>query len=189
MTRIIDIPTTDLFVPEIEAVKEIGSIPTMLEVICRITGMRFAAVARVTEDRWIACSVRDNIAFGLRPGSELKVQTTICNKIRASRQPVLFGDLTEIDNDDYLQVAKRYGFRSYISFPIFLKTGEFFGTLCAIDPNPANLNNPQTIGLFRLFSELIAYQLQEIALRDEAYSAVRDAAGRLDGPHFSSTLS
>jgi len=25
----------------------------------------------VTEDRWVACAVRDQIAFGLEPGGEL----------------------------------------------------------------------------------------------------------------------
>jgi len=30
----------------------------------------------------------------------------------------------------------------------------FFGTLCAIDPRPARLDTPQTIGMFKLFSEL-----------------------------------
>jgi signal transduction histidine kinase len=43
--------------------------------------------------------------------------------------------------------------------PIFLKDGSFFGTLCAIDPRPARLNNPQTLGMFRLFAELIAFHL------------------------------
>ena len=32
-----------------------------------------------------------------------------------------------------------YGFQSYISTPIFLKDGSFYGTLCAIDPRPAKL--------------------------------------------------
>jgi hypothetical protein len=46
--------------------------------------MGFAAVARVTEDRWVACAVRDDIQFSLQPGSELKVATTICSEIRAA---------------------------------------------------------------------------------------------------------
>lgn len=148
----------------------------MLEVICRTTGMRFAVVARVTERRWIACSVRDDIAFGLRPGGELKIETTICNKIRASHQPVIFDNIAEVENDDYRQISKMYGFQSYISFPIFLKNGEFFGTLCAIDPKPARLNNPQIIGLFSLFSKLLSYQLHDVDLLDESYSALRDSA-------------
>ena len=53
---------------DIAAVADIKAIPTILEVVCRTTGMGFAAVARVTEDRWVACGVRDEIDFGLKPG-------------------------------------------------------------------------------------------------------------------------
>jgi hypothetical protein len=49
---------------DVAAVQLIGAVPRILEVICRSTGMGFAAVARVTEDRWICCAVRDEIAFG-----------------------------------------------------------------------------------------------------------------------------
>jgi K+-sensing histidine kinase KdpD len=52
-------------------------------------------------------------------------------------------------------VPRFYGFQSYISAPIFRPGGGFFGTLCAIDPRPARLNTPETIGMFRLFAELI----------------------------------
>ena len=178
MTSLTNARTSDLFAADIEAVKQIATIPTMLEVICRTTGMRFAVVARVTEDRWIACSVRDDIAFGLRPGGELKVETTICNKIRASRQPVIIDNVAEDENYAHHQIPKMYGFQSYISFPIILKNGEFFGTLCAIDPKPAQLNNPKVIGLFTLFSELLSFQLQEVDLLDEGRSALQES-GRL----------
>ena len=52
-----------------------------------------------------------------------------------------------------------YGFQSYVSMPIILADGSFFGTLCAIDPRPARLKTPETIGMFRLFAELIAKHL------------------------------
>ncbi|WP_325049484.1 MULTISPECIES: GAF domain-containing protein [Sphingomonas] len=32
-----------------------------------------------------------------------------------------------------------YGFKSYVSLPIILSDGTFFGTLCAIDPHPRKL--------------------------------------------------
>src|SRR3989337_2070336 len=67
---------------DIDHINQIPIIPTMLEVICRTTGMGFAAIARVTEERWIACSVLDEISFGLEPDGELEIQTTICNEIR-----------------------------------------------------------------------------------------------------------
>ena len=68
---------------------------TILDVVCRTTGMGFAAVARVTEDRWIACQVLDHMAFGLMPGGELKVETTICHEIRQNRQPVVIDHVAE----------------------------------------------------------------------------------------------
>ena len=46
---------------DVDAIARIDAVPTILEVVCRTTGMGFAAVARVTEDRWIACAVRDEI--------------------------------------------------------------------------------------------------------------------------------
>src|SRR6202012_3736527 len=55
------------------------------------------------------------------------------------------------------------GFQSYISVPIILPDGRFFGTLCAIDPRPARLNNPETIGTINLFAELIATYLNALA--------------------------
>jgi signal transduction histidine kinase len=55
-----------------------------------------------------------------------------------------------------------YGFQSYISVPIIKRNGEFFGTLCAIDPKPAPLSNPETIAMFKLFADLISLNLNII---------------------------
>lgn len=44
------------FGADIAAVQDIAAVPRILEVVCRSTGMGFAAVARVTEDRWICCA-------------------------------------------------------------------------------------------------------------------------------------
>jgi signal transduction histidine kinase len=54
--------------------------------------------------------------------------------------------------------------------PIVLADGSFFGTLCAIDPRPARLQAPETIGTFRLFAELIASHLnadRQLAARED----------------------
>jgi signal transduction histidine kinase len=147
-------PTAD-----IEAIAEIEAVPTILEVVCRTTGMRFAAVARVTEDRWIACSVRDEIQFGLEPGSELQIETTICNEIRGSGTFVAIDHVAEDENFCRHPTPEMYGFQSYISMPIVLPDGGFFGTLCAIDPRPARVNTPATIGMFKLFADLIAFHM------------------------------
>lgn len=180
MTTLANARIYDRLTEDIATVKQIDIVPTMLEVICRTTGMGFAAIARVTEDRWIACSVRDNISFGLQPGGELRIETTICKEIRDSRQPVIVDNVAEDENYVHHHTPKIYGFQSYISFPIILKTGEFFGTLCAIDPKPAQLNNPKIIGIFTLFSELLSFHLQNIDLMDRSHSASRESSRQLN---------
>lgn len=72
------------------AVARIEAVPTILRVICESTGTRFAVVARVAGDSWIACAVRDEIGFGIGVGDRLDVQTTLCNEIRRTGQPVAF---------------------------------------------------------------------------------------------------
>lgn len=159
---------------DIEKVKKIPIVETMLEVICRSTGMGFAAVARVTEDRWIACSVLDEIGFGIEPGEELSVGTTICDEIRGHGQAVVIDHVAANEHFCSHHTPLLYGFQSYISVPIFRKNGEFFGTLCAIDPKPAELQNPRVIGMFKLFTELLAFHLDSMDLIEQTHAAVED---------------
>lgn len=144
---------------DIAAVQRIDAVPRILEIVCRSTGMGFAAVARVTDKRWVCCAVRDEIEFGLQPGGELKVETTICHEIRQSHQAVVIDHVAEDEIFAGHRTPAMYGFQSYISVPIALADGTIFGTLCAIDPRPARLKNPVTIGTFKLFAELIATHL------------------------------
>jgi signal transduction histidine kinase len=169
----------ETFADDLDAVARIDAIPKILEVVCHTTGMGFSAVARVTEDRWIACAVRDEISFGLKPGGELQVETTICDEIRESREPVVIDHVAEDTDFCKHPTPKMYGFQSYISVPILRPDGRFFGTLCAIDPKPALVNTPETVGMFKLFAELIAFHLDaqerlrvsESALLDERETA------------------
>ena len=48
----------------VAAIGRIDAVPTLLKVLCEITGMRFAAVARVTDKIWTACAVKDDIHLG-----------------------------------------------------------------------------------------------------------------------------
>ncbi len=162
------------FQSDIDAINRITAVPTILDVICRSTGMRFAAVARVTENRWITCSSLDTINFGLKPGDELKVETTICHEIRQSGEPVIINEVAESAAYCGHPTPAQYGFQSYISMPIIRKDGSFFGTLCAIDPLPSKLENPETIGMFKLFAELIAAHLDAAEELSSTRSALND---------------
>jgi signal transduction histidine kinase len=144
---------------DIKAVAGIAAVPTMLDVALRMTGMGFAAIARVTETRWITCSALDHVGFGLKPGDELPIESTLCNEIRDHRQPIVFDDAAADDRYRDHHTPHIYCLRSYISMPIIRSDGSFWGTLCAIDPKPATVETPQVIGTFKLFAELIAHHL------------------------------
>lgn len=159
---------------DIDAIGRIPITASLLEVICRSTGMGFAAIARVTEDTWVACSVRDEIAFGLKPGSELKIETTICNEIRNTHEPVVINNVAKDELFRKHRTPAMYGFQSYISVPIFRKDGSFFGTLCAIDPKPAKLETPETIGMFKMFADLISFHLNAIEEIDKSQHKIAE---------------
>ena len=149
----------DIFQRDIDDVSALEVVPQILDVLQKMTGMGFCAVARVTPDRWIACAVKDEIGFGLRPGGELKVDTTICHEIRQSGEPVAIDNVAEHPQWATHHTPLQYGFKSYISVPVLLGDGSFFGTLCAIDPEPADVNNARVLGMVKLFAELIAKHL------------------------------
>jgi signal transduction histidine kinase len=164
---------------DVVAIARNAAVPRILDVICRTTGMGFAAVARVTESRWVCCAVRDEIRFGLKPGDELKIETTICNEIREDREAVVIEDVAEDQFYNGHHTPAMYGFQSYISVPIVRSNGTLFGTLCAIDPRPARVNTPETIGMFKLFAELIATHFdasEQLALRDADLLGERTAS-------------
>lgn len=157
------------------------AIRAILTQLCDVTQMGFAAVARVTEDRWIACQVLDKIAFGLEPGAELDMQMTICKEIRQTENYVV---IDHIDADIAWQkhpVPIFYGFKSYVSFPVILADGSFYGTLCAIDPKPRLVSEPATIAAIEGFARdvgvLLSARILTIRMTGTAKDAGRPQAG------------
>jgi len=150
------------FQRDIKAINDIPIVAEMLDIICRTTGMGFAAVARVTDKRWIACAVADKVNFNLQPGGELKLETTICHEIRQHGQPVAFNNVNEDEHFVNHHTPKLYGLQSYISVPIILKNGIFFGTLCAIDPKPNVVNTRETLGMFKFYADLLSFHLHAV---------------------------
>jgi signal transduction histidine kinase len=151
--------TSPEFTQDIEAIGSIDAVPVILSMVKHLTGMRFAAVARVTEKNWVACAVDDSIAFGLKPGGELVLESTICHEIRQHHKPVIFGHASAHPMFSRHHTPKTYGLESYISIPIIKANGDFFGTLCAIDSVPANLDEPAIAQTLTLFAQLIAMSL------------------------------
>lgn len=52
-----------------------------------------------------------------------------------------------------------YGIESYIAVPLNRRDGSYFGTLCALDPLPAELSDDH-FDVFHLLAQLIAFELE-----------------------------
>lgn len=140
----------------------------ILRDICAATGMGFAAVARVTEQRWVACLVEDRLEFGLDPGDELKVHETICDEIRESGEAVVIDDASDDIKWSRHPVPVIYGFKSYCSFPVYLEDGTFFGTLCALDPDPRHVDDEAIVAMFSNYARTVGAILSEAHSKAEA---------------------
>jgi GAF domain-containing protein len=154
---------TDPYLADIADIQRIPEVEAILAELCESTGMGFAAVARVTSDRWVACQVLDKIEFGLNPGDELVVKTTICDEIRDSGRGVFINDVDADPAWRTHHTPTLYGIKSYISWPIVRGDGSFFGTLCAIDP----VSRSGLAGLvpqMETYAQVIADALDQLSL-------------------------
>jgi signal transduction histidine kinase len=165
----------DAVAADLIRVSKIDAVPSILKIVCEMTGLRFAAVARVTDASWIACAVRDEISFGLAAGGTLELQSTICDEIRCSGNGVVIDHVADDPVFRDHHTPQRYGFQSYISMPICTEEGGFFGTLCALDPFPAKLSNPAVTASFKGFAQLIGLQLDAQDRLAKAEAAVSQA--------------
>jgi signal transduction histidine kinase len=153
---------------DVRAVGRLSAVPTLLRVLCDSTGMGFAAVARVTEASWTACAVIDDIEIGVQSGGQLDVKSTLCRESRATQSPIVIECASSDPRYDSHPAPKLFGFESYVSVPIVLPNGRYFGNLCAIDRKPANVSNPRIISMFERFAHIIALQLEnELAIEQE----------------------
>jgi signal transduction histidine kinase len=160
---------------DIEAVQSISAVPTILRVVAETTGMRFVCIARVDAASWTTCAVLDQIGFGLKPGDVLDVATTLCNEVRSGGELIVMDKASEHDTFRTHPTPKMYGFESYISVPVHRANGEFFGTLCALDPLPAEVSNKKVVDTVRLFADLISRQLADEQRLEQSESALLSA--------------
>ena len=145
----------DEFAAQVAAQGDNAELRDILEEVCAITHMGFAAVARVTDSRWIAAQVLDKIEFGLNPGDELDLKTTICDEIRQSGAAVVIDHVAGNPEWRTHHTPALYGFESYVSIPITLHDGSFYGTLCAIDPHPRMLSSPAIVSRMKRLAMIV----------------------------------
>jgi len=164
---------------DIEVIQRMSAIPKILDSVAEMTGLRFVCVARVTENSWNACAILDRLEFGLPIGGSLDVSSTLCEQVRDTLEAVVIDDVSESLQYCDHHTPKIYGFKSYFSIPLFRPDGEYFGTLCGLDPLARDLSGTATLRNLNLFAELISRQLENERSRivmEETLTIEREAA-------------
>lgn len=156
----------------VRQIQAISAVPKILETVASLTGLRFVAIAHVTENSWTACAVRDELDFGLKIGDGLDVTTTLCDEVRCKAASIVIDHVSQSEQYRDHHTPRIYGFQSYFSIPILRPDGSYFGTLCGLDPEPAALTNPATVSTLELFAQLISKQLETEQLHAVERSAL-----------------
>ncbi|MHC1652191.1 GAF domain-containing sensor histidine kinase [Stenotrophomonas maltophilia] len=160
---------------DIAQIGRIEAVPRILETVAHITRSRFTAIARVTETTWTACATLDTLGFGLVPGGQLVLETTICDEIRQSSTSVVFARASAHPLYSTHPTPRIYGLESYASVPIHRADGSFFGTLCAIDSVPGEFDEAHVQRSMELLADLVGNYLDKEDRLQEAETALSHA--------------
>lgn len=155
--------------PDSATIGRIQVVPAILQVISETTGLRFAAIARVSETRWTALAVLDTLGFGMKVGDELETSSTLCGEIRRTQQTIVIDKASEDPAYRDHPAPRIHGFESYIAVPVLRSDGSFFGTICAFDPLPRPLKGGAIQPMMEAFARLLTIQIasEESAQRTE----------------------
>lgn len=163
------------FQPDIQLLSGSELVGTILETVMLATNMRFAAVARVTADRWVACRTVDEINFGIVEGDEIEIGSTFCDSVRKSSQRIIFNDSATDDVFGNHPIAAKFGIISYASIPIYRSDKSFFGTLCAMDTMPRDVKNARAVAMLEMLANLIGQSLEaEERLAAQEYNVAHE---------------
>lgn len=159
---------------DLATIARIEAVPTILDAVSELTGLGFVCIARVTDTRLYMCAVRDRLNFGFKVGDSLDVKTTLCEKVREKQKAIIIDSIADSEYRDH-HAPRMYGFQSYFSIPLYRPDGEYFGTLCGLDLEPARLSTDAMRKTLALFTELIARQLANEVVLGKTRDALDDA--------------
>ncbi len=137
------------------AIAEIEASTNILKLVTRLTGMRFAGIAKFTDLEWVVCSAYDPLQMGIHVDDVLDLETTLCSEFCINPQTLFVPQISVDGRFASRPVVKKYAIESYAGAPIFLPDGRLFGALCALDSRAMLFDDPNLPETLSLFARLI----------------------------------
>lgn len=137
------------------AIAEIEATTSILQLVTRLTGMRFAGIAKFTDLEWVVCSVYDPLQMGIHVDDVLDLETTLCSEFCINPQTLFIPEISKNGRFATRPVVKQFAIESYAGAPIFLPDGRLYGALCALDSRAMLFDDPNLPETLSLFARLI----------------------------------
>ncbi|MGB3126179.1 MAG: GAF domain-containing protein [Pseudomonas sp.] len=137
------------------AIAEIEATTSILQLVTRLTGMRFAGIAKFTDLEWVVCSAYDPLEMGINAHDVLDLETTLCSEFCINPQALFIPQISQNGRFAVRPVVKQFEIESYAGAPIFLPDGRLFGALCALDSRAMLFDDPNLPETLSLFARLI----------------------------------
>jgi PAS domain S-box-containing protein/diguanylate cyclase (GGDEF)-like protein len=152
-----------------------AGIGRLLELTRRQLGMPVSFLTHVDADEYVfAHIVGEHGRFGVAAGDTFPLADTHCQRMLDGRIDSTVADLAANAETRDLAVTKSLGLRAYAGVPVRLRSGELYGTLCAVDTQPHPELSDRHIELLNFLSELASELIEDQA---EQRAARRTEAG------------
>lgn len=144
-----------LSVAERAAIAEIEATTDILRLVTKLTRMRFAAIAKFSDNQWVTCSVYDPSNLGIEAESTFDLETTICSDFCINPEALFIPQISQSPRHALRPIVKRFDLESYAGLPIFLPDGRLFGALCILDSQCITCEDPDVREVLSIFAKLI----------------------------------
>ena len=150
----------------------------LLELARHQLGMPVSFLARLHGDGYVfARFAGDAEQFGVAEGDAMPLAGTHCQRMLDGRCGSIIADAEADPETRALAVTTTLGVRAYAGVPVRLRTGEIYGTLCAVDTQPHPGLGERDTELMTFLSELAAELIEHEAERRAARRAEAGVAG------------
>ncbi|MDN3517440.1 GGDEF domain-containing protein [Aquisalimonas lutea] len=148
----------------------------MLVLLQRITQLESTYLTTIDQDEGIQhiLFVTNHGALQIREGADVPWHDTLCR--RALEEGCLAADDVPRRWADS-SAAAELGLQTYVSTPVLTESGALFGTLCGASQESISVNDPELRDVLKLFSELIAHQVDREAQAQRSRQRAEAAEG------------
>lgn len=130
-------------------------------------------VTKVEGEQWIPLAVRDR-RYGFVRGATFQWQSTACLHMVAGEAPCIAGDVASVPAYAGCSLQQHFQFRSYAGYPIHDGHGELFGSVCAFDPEPRELDGEALLPRLASAAQILTtYLANEEVIEDTRRRAER----------------